>query len=68
MSRAARAMTAQTIPGTAVSPPRRSCDSVLAAVSRSAPQMTNQGCLVEHWHEQGLLDEQQRAELGGEQA
>ncbi|MFE5658334.1 hypothetical protein ACFQ9H_19355 [Streptomyces sp. NPDC056517] len=60
-------MTAPTLPGTAVAPPRRSCDSVFAAVSRLAPQIPDQGCLVEHWHEQGLLDERQRAELGGEQ-
>ncbi|MFD0078193.1 hypothetical protein ACFVIY_37830 [Streptomyces sp. NPDC127166] len=56
------------LPGTAVPLPRRSCDSVLAAVSRPAPRMPDQGDLVEHWHEQGLLDEQQRVDLGGEPA
>ncbi|MFF5285223.1 hypothetical protein [Streptomyces sp. NPDC013171] len=68
MSRAARFGAAPMLPGTAVSLPRRSCDSVLAATSRPAPRVANQGCLVEYWHKQGLLDEQQRAELGGEPA
>lgn len=68
MSRARQRTTDPTIPGTAVSQPRRSCGAVLAATSRPAPQVPDQGCLVEHWHEQGLLDEQQRADLGGEPA
>ncbi|MFJ7067529.1 hypothetical protein [Streptomyces sp. NPDC101115] len=46
--------------------PRRSCDSVLAATARAVPQVPDQGDLVEHWHEQGLLGEQERTELGGE--
>lgn len=54
------------LPGTAVSLPRRGCDSVIAATARPVPQVPDQGDLVEHWHEQGLLDEQQRIELGGE--
>lgn len=59
---------AQTIPGTAVSLPRRTPERVLAATGRPVPVVPEQGDLVEHWHEQGLLDEQQRAALDGDSA
>lgn len=54
-----------TIPGTAVSLPRKSAGCVLAESSRPVPPVPDQGDLVEHWHECGLLTDEQRAELDG---
>lgn len=58
---------APTIPGTAVTPPRRTADEILAATARPAPHVPGQGDLVDHWHECGLLDDDQVDTLGGEQ-
>lgn len=52
------------IPGTAVAPPRRSPEQVLAA--RPVPAVDGQHDLVEHWHECGLLSDEQLAALGRE--
>lgn len=51
------------IPGTAVSLPRRSPADVLTATSRPIPSVPDQGDLVDHWRECGLLDEQQCAAM-----
>lgn len=56
---------ADVIPGTAVSLPRRSLDCVLAASTRRVPAVLDQGDLVDHWHECGLLSDEQRDELDG---
>jgi hypothetical protein len=58
---------APTIPGTAVTPRRRTADEIIAATSRPVPPVPDQGDLVDHWHECGLLDDDQVDALGGEQ-
>lgn len=58
---------APTIPGTAVKPRRRTTDEIIAATSRPVPPIPDQGDLVEHWHEAGLLDDDEVDTLGGEQ-
>lgn len=56
------------IPGTAVSLPRRSVECVLAA-TRTRVQLTGgQGDLVELWTECGLLTDEQRAVMGREES
>jgi hypothetical protein len=58
---------APTIPGTAVKPRRRTADEIIAATSRPVPPVPDQGDLVEHWLEVGLLDDDEADALGGEQ-
>jgi hypothetical protein len=53
-----------TIPGTAVKLPRKTTDQVIAETSRPVPAVPDQGDLVEHWHEAGLLDEDECSRLG----
>nr|WSS66770.1 hypothetical protein OG284_36730 [Streptomyces sp. NBC_01177] len=55
-----------TIPGTAVSLPRRTAECVLAATRRQVPASDGQGDLVELWTECGLLTDEQRAAMGRE--
>ncbi|MFE4691223.1 hypothetical protein ACFRH6_14335 [Streptomyces sp. NPDC056749] len=57
-----------TIPGTAVSLPRRTAECVLAATRRPVPAAGGQGDLVEHWTECGLLTAEQRAAMGREES
>lgn len=65
MSRRGAPAGASTIPGTAVSLPRRSVENVLAA--RPVPAVEGQIDLVDHWLDCGLLDDEQRAALEREQ-
>ncbi|MGW7197513.1 hypothetical protein [Streptomyces chryseus] len=67
MKRRIAAPGAPTIPGTAVTPRRRTSDEITAAMSRPVPSVPDQGDLVEHWHECGLLDDDEVDALGGEQ-
>lgn len=67
MNRRGAAPGAPTIPGTAVTPPRRSCEQVAAAAGRPVPNLPDQGDLVGHWRDCGLLDDEQVDALGGEQ-
>lgn len=67
MRRRIAAPGAPTIPGTAVRPRRRTADEIIAATSRPVPPVPDQGDLVEHWHEVGLLDDDEVDALGGEQ-
>ncbi|MGW2742338.1 hypothetical protein [Streptomyces sp. NPDC001450] len=67
MKRRSAAPGAPTIPGTAVAPRRRTLDETSAATARPVPRLPNQGDLVEHWHDCGLLDDDQVDALGGEQ-
>lgn len=67
MRRSSAAPGAPTIPGTAVKPRRRTADEITAALSRSVPQVPDQGDLVDHWHEVGLLNDGEVNALGGEQ-
>ncbi|WP_406459761.1 hypothetical protein OH768_33825 [Streptomyces sp. NBC_01622] len=55
------------LPGTAVAPRRRTADEIAAATSRPVPPVPDQGDLVEHWRECGLLDDDAVVALGGEQ-
>ncbi|MFI1467610.1 hypothetical protein [Streptomyces wuyuanensis] len=48
-------------------PRRRTLDETVAATSRPVPPVPDQGDLVDHWHECGLLDDAQVDALGGEQ-
>ncbi|MCX4705682.1 hypothetical protein [Streptomyces sp. NBC_01373] len=66
--RGKRAPVGDMIPGTAVKLPRRSTDQIIAATSRPVTPVPDQGDLVDHWHECGLLDDEQRAEFDGEQS
>jgi hypothetical protein len=50
-----------------VTPRRRTADEIIAATSRPVPPVPDQGDLVDHWHECGLLDDDQVDALGGEQ-
>jgi hypothetical protein len=52
---------APTIPGTAVTPPRRSLDDALA--SRPVPVIDGQADLFDHWHGCGLLSDEQFGDL-----
>jgi hypothetical protein len=54
------------LPGTAVVPRRRTLDDVIAATGRPIAAVPDQGDLVGHWHECGLLDDDQVDALGGE--
>ncbi|MEU9065858.1 hypothetical protein AB0D60_03040 [Streptomyces sp. NPDC048306] len=67
MSRRRATMDAPTIPGTAVTPPRRTADEILAATARPVPPVPGQCDLVDHWRESGALDDDQVDALGGEQ-
>lgn len=67
MTRRAAAPGAPTIPGTAVKPRRRTSDEITAAMTRPVPPVPDQGDLVDHWRECGLLDDDQVDALGGEQ-
>ena len=67
MTRRRAAAGAPTIPGTAVTPPRPSLDDTARSITRPAPQVPDQGDLVEHWKSCGLLDDDQVDSLGGEQ-
>lgn len=67
MRRRRAAPGAPTIPGTAVKPRRPSADEITAAMSRPVPQVPDQGDLVDHWRDCGLLDDDQVDALGGEQ-
>lgn len=58
---------APTLPGTAVKPRRRTLDETVAAAARPVPPVPDQGNLVEHWRECGLLDDDDVDALGGEQ-
>jgi hypothetical protein len=57
-----------TIPGTAVSLPRRSAECVLAATRAPVKPTEGQGDLVEHWTECGLLTTEQRTAMGREES
>lgn len=57
-----------TIPGTAVALPRPTLDQVCASTARPVPAVPDQGDLVEHWHDAGLLDDEEIAAFGGEAA
>jgi hypothetical protein len=65
MSRRRAAPGAPTIPGTAVKPRCRTLDETAAAVARPVPAVPDQGDLVDHWREAGLLDDEQAQALGG---
>ena len=67
MTRRSATPGAPTIPGTAVAPRRRTLDETLAATARPVPPVPDQGDLVDHWREIGLLDDDQVDALGGEQ-
>lgn len=67
MKRRGAAPGASTIPGTAVKPRRRTLDETVAATARPVRPVPNQGDLVEHWHDCGLLDDDQVDALGAEQ-
>lgn len=67
MRRRGAAHGASTLPGTAVPPRRRSAEEIAAATARPTPRIPNQGDLVKHWHDCGLLDDDQVDTLGGEQ-
>ncbi|MCT9139044.1 DUF3558 domain-containing protein [Streptomyces violarus] len=67
MRRRRAAAGAPTIPGTAIAPRHRTLDETVAAAARPVPPVPDQGDLVEHWHECGLLDDDQVDSLGGEQ-
>ncbi|MCX4969368.1 hypothetical protein OHA98_41825 [Streptomyces sp. NBC_00654] len=67
MRRRCAAAGAPTIPGTAVKPRRRTSDEITAAMSRPVPPVPDQGDLVEHWRDCGLLDDEAVDALGGEQ-
>jgi hypothetical protein len=67
MRRRCAAPGAPTIPGTAVKPRRRTADEIIAATSRPVPPVRDQGDLVDHWREVGLLDDDEVDALGGEQ-
>jgi hypothetical protein len=58
---------APTIPGTALAPRRRTADEITSAMARPVPPVPDQGDLVEHWHDCGLLDDDAVDALGGEQ-
>lgn len=66
MKRRRAAVGAPMIPGTAVKPRRRTADEIIAATSRPVPPVPDQGDLVEHWRESGLLDDDEVEALGGE--
>jgi hypothetical protein len=59
---------APTIPGTAVKLRRPTADEIIAATSRPVPAVPDQGDLVEHWRNSGLLDDAEVEALGGEAA
>lgn len=65
MRRGRAAPGAPTLPGTAVTPPRRSLEDVAAA--RPVPALEGQLDLVDFWHDCGLLDDEQREALEAEQ-
>ncbi|MET9816550.1 hypothetical protein [Streptomyces sp. NPDC006355] len=65
MRRRGAAPGAPTIPGTAVTPPRRTLDD--AAAARPVPPVEGQLDLVDFWHGCGLLEDGQRAALEAEQ-
>jgi hypothetical protein len=67
MKRRRAAPGAPTIPGTAVKPRRRTTDEIIAATSHPVPPVADQGDLVEHWRDAGLLDDNAVDALGGEQ-
>ena len=67
MRRRSAAPGAPTIPGTAVTPRRRTGDEITAAMARPVAPVPDQGDLVEHWRDCGLLDDDQVDALGGEQ-
>jgi hypothetical protein len=67
MRRRSAAHGAATIPGTAPAPRRRTADEISAATSRPVAPIPDQGDLVDHWHESGLLDDDEVDALGGEQ-
>lgn len=52
------------IPGTAVKLPRKTLDQVTAEACRPVPAVPDQGDLVEHWRETGLLDDDECSRLG----
>lgn len=64
--RGKRAPAGDTIPGTAVKLPRRTTDEIISATSRSVPPVPDQGDLVEHWREAGLLDADEADALSSE--
>ncbi|MFI6465706.1 hypothetical protein [Streptomyces sp. NPDC050538] len=66
MRRGRAAPGAPTIPGTAVTPPRRSLEDVAGA--RPVPAVEGQIDLVNYWHGCGLLDDEQRAALDTERS
>lgn len=68
MRRRRAAAGAPTIPGTAAAPRPRSLDETLAATARPVPAVPDQGDLVDHWRDCGLLDDDQVDALGGEAA
>lgn len=66
MSRRRSTAKGATIPGTAIAPAPRTCEQVATAAARPVPAVPNQGDLVEHWHESGLIDDAERAAFDGD--